>query len=84
MRRARRTSSYDSAYSSKSWERVQAELRPKLQMVAFEVVKLHSSALRDKKIESGGLHNVAGKRAYDAADQRNYSNVFQYFWLTAG
>ena len=25
------------------------ELRPKLQMVAFEVVKLHSSALRDKK-----------------------------------
>ena len=53
-------------------------------MVAFEVVKLHSSALRDKKSESGGLHNVAGKRAYDAADRRNYSNVFQYFWLTAG
>ena len=60
---------------------LEAELRPKLQMVAFEVVELHSSALRDKKSESGGFHNVARKRAYDADDRRNYSNVFQYFWL---
>ena len=50
-------------------------------MVAFELVELHSSALRDKKSESGGFHNVAGKCAYDADDRRNCSNVFQYFWL---
>ena len=28
-----------------------------LQMVAFEVVELHSSTLSDKKCESGGLYN---------------------------